>query len=88
MASIKNLKKDINYVLGDILDEVYIWQEEHPKEDQTEAESIIDDAINTFDNLIAKVNDQSVDNRKKHLNGVKDELMEKADGLIKRVNKL
>ena len=26
MASVKNLKKDINYVLGDIIEAVYIWE--------------------------------------------------------------
>jgi hypothetical protein len=26
MASVKNLKKEINYVLGDIVNIVYIWE--------------------------------------------------------------
>ena len=26
MASVKNLKKDINYVLGDIIEAVYVWE--------------------------------------------------------------
>lgn len=26
MANIRNLKKDINYVLGDIIEAVYIWE--------------------------------------------------------------
>ncbi|HEA30579.1 MAG TPA: hypothetical protein ENH91_11385 [Leeuwenhoekiella sp.] len=88
MASIKHLKKDINYVLGDIIDEVNAWQEEHPKEDQAKAEAIIDEAIATFDNLIEKVNDKSVENRKKHLNSIKNELEEKASALVKKVNTL
>lgn len=88
MASIKDLKKDINYVMGDIIDEVYVWQQENPKEDQTKAEAIIDEAIESFDTLIAKVNDKSAESRKKQLQGVKNELQEKADTLIKKVNEL
>ena len=34
MASIKNLKKDINYVLGDIIEECYTWELLHPKADK------------------------------------------------------
>jgi len=88
MASIKDLKKDINYVLGDIIDEVYVWQQENPKEDQAKAEAVIDEAIETFDTLIAKVNDKSAESRKKQLQEVKNELEEKADTLIKKVNAL
>ncbi len=88
MASVKNLKKDINYVLGDIMDEVYDWQQENPKEDQAKAEAIIDESIETFDTLIAKVNDKSAENRKKQLQDVKKELEEKGDALIKKVNEL
>ncbi len=88
MASIKDLKKDINYVMGDIIDEVYVWQQENPKEDQTKAEAIIDEAIESFDTLIAKVNDKSAESRKKQLQDVKNELQEKADTLIKKVNEL
>ena len=52
MASIRDLKKDINFVLGDIIDAVYIWEAINPKEDHTKSEAIIDDAIKTFDELI------------------------------------
>ncbi|MEH6408514.1 MAG: hypothetical protein V7767_14645 [Leeuwenhoekiella sp.] len=88
MASIRDLKKDVNYVLGDIIDAVYIWQAINPKEDQAKAEAIIDDAINTFDVLIAKVNDKSVEDRKANLNSVKVELEEKGRALINRINEL
>jgi len=88
MASIKDLKKDINYVLGDIIDEVYVWQQENPKADQTKAEEVIDEAIETFDTLIAKVNDKSAESRKKQLQDVKNELEKKGDALIKKVNAL
>lgn len=88
MASIRGLKRDINNVLGDIIDAVYIWEAIHPKEDHEKAEKIVDDTIDTFDELIAKVNDRSVDNRAKHLKGVNNELEERGRALIERVNAL
>ena len=44
MASIKNLKKDINYVLGDIIEECYTWEMLNPKADKKATEKIIDEA--------------------------------------------
>lgn len=88
MASIRDLKKDINYVLGDIIEAVYIWEYANPKTDRKKSNAIIDDAIATFDELIAKVNDRSVENRAAHLKSVGQELEEKGRALIERLNAL
>ena len=48
MASIKNLKKDINHVLGDIIGACYQWKQENVKEDFSKAQEIIDEAIDTL----------------------------------------
>lgn len=88
MASLRDLKRDINYVLGDIIEAVYIWEQENSSKGNAEAEAIIDEAITTFDSLIAKVNDKSVDNRKAHLKAVNTELEEKGRALVEKINKL
>jgi len=88
MANIRNLKKDINYVFGDIIEAVYIWELSHPKADSKKSEAIIDEAIAGFDELIAKVNDKSVDDRPKHLKGINKELESKGRELIEKINKL
>lgn len=83
MASIKNLKKDINYVLGDIIDEC-ILKAGDPKK----TEALIDETIATFDELIAKINAKDVENKKSHFKAVNAELEEKAMKLLDKVNKL
>lgn len=88
MASIKNLKQDINFVLGDIIEAALIHQAAHPKEDHTASEKVIEDAIETFDKLIARVNDKKVDNRRAHLQQVRKDLETEGRALIKRVNEL
>ena len=45
MASKRDLKKDINYVLGDIIEAVYIWELTNPGKDTKKSEAIIDEAI-------------------------------------------
>lgn len=88
MASIRDLKKDINFVLGDIIEAVYIVEGANNNQDSKEGAQIIDEAIETFDDLIAKVNQRDVENRKAHLNNVRAELEKKATGLVEKLNKL
>ncbi len=88
MASIKELKKDINNVLGDIIEAVYVVEASNGKQDSKEGSKIIDGAIATFDELITKVNDRQVENRKAHLKSVRQELEVKATKLVEEVNAL
>lgn len=88
MANIRDLKKDINYVLGDIIEAVYIVDAANNKQDSKEGAVIIDGAIETFDDLIAKVNKRDVDNRKAHLKAVRLELEKKSKELVEKLNKL
>lgn len=87
MASIKNLKKDINHVLGDVIGACYQWQQENSKGDTSKAQEIIDEAIDTFDNLIEKMH-QKTETKKAHFNAIQKELEEKANELLEKVNKL
>lgn len=88
MASVRDLKRDINYVLGDIIEAVYIWELTNPDKDTKKSEKIIDEAIETFDELIAKVNARDIDNKKKHFKGISNELEERGRKLIDKINAL
>lgn len=87
MANVRDLKKDINYVLGDIIEEVYVWEYENTDKDTKKSEAIIDEAIATFDELIAKVNANS-DNPKAHFKAIKQELEDKGNALLEKLKKL
>ncbi|AWG25414.1 hypothetical protein [Flavobacterium kingsejongi] len=88
MANIKNLKKDINYVLGDIIEAVYIWELTTTGKPTTESESLIDEAIGTFDALITKVNAKNVENKKTHFKQINTELEAAANQLVAKINNL
>lgn len=88
MASVKNLKKDINHTLGDIIEECYVWALLNPKEDTKKSEAIIDETIDVFDALIAKLHAKDVDNRKKHFKAINTELESKAVALVEKINSL
>lgn len=87
MASIKDLKKDINFVLGDIIEAVYLVDSSR-NEISKEGNEIIDSAIVIFDDLIVKVNKKGVANKKSHFKAIQAELEEKAKGLIEKLNGL
>ncbi|UOB16894.1 hypothetical protein [Abyssalbus ytuae] len=88
MASIRDLKKDINNAFGEIIEAVYVWELASGKKNSKEGNAIIDDAISAFDELITKINNRKVKDRSKHLISVNKEFEEKATALIERLNKL
>ena len=88
MANIRDLKKDINYVLGDIIEAVYVWEFSNPDKDTKGSEAVIDEAIDVFDDLIAKVNNKNIESRKTHLKAINQELEEKGRVLIEKINAL
>jgi hypothetical protein len=88
MANKRDLKKDINYVLGDIIEAVYVWELTNSQKPTKESEAIIDDAIATFDELIVRVNDRKVEDKKAHFKAINTDLETKGRALIERINKL
>ena len=86
MASIKNLKKDINYTLGDIIGVCDLIQLDPAKAGQ--AEAIIDETIDVFDALMAKVNAKNVENKKAHYKEISTSLEASAKDLVAKINSL
>tara|TARA_R100001369_G_scaffold92561_1_gene138361 strand:- start:21603 stop:21869 length:267 start_codon:yes stop_codon:yes gene_type:complete len=88
MASKRLLKRDVNYVMGDIIEAAYIHQLADPKQDPKKTEAIVDEAIVAFDELIAKINQKNVENKKQHFKGIEKDLETKANALVEKINKL
>ncbi len=88
MASIKNLKKDINNVLSEIIEECYICQLTNDDKISAKADKVIDEAIEVFDDLIVKLNLKNVDNKKKHFQSVITDLESKTAKLMTKLDKI
>jgi hypothetical protein len=88
MANVKNLKKDINYVLGDIIEAVYLFEIATTGKPTDETNALIDEAIASFDSLIGKVNAKNVENKKAHFKQINVELEQVANQLITKINGL
>jgi ATP adenylyltransferase/5',5'''-P-1,P-4-tetraphosphate phosphorylase II len=88
MGSVKNLKKDINFVLGDIIEAVYIYEMTTSGKPSDKSNAIIDEAITSFDGLITKVNAKKVENKKAHFKQINTELEQVANQLVEKINAL
>ena len=88
MGSVKNLKKDINFVLGDIIEAVYIYEMTTSGKPSDKTNAIIDEAIASFDGLITKVNAKKVENKKAHFKQINTELEQVANQLVEKINGL
>ena len=87
MASIKNLKKDLNYIFSDIIEECYVWQLENG-DDKDKAEVIIEGAISSFDALIEKINNKKVENKKAHYKSILSDLEANVNDLKSQIDSL
>jgi len=88
MANVRTLKKDINFVLGDIIEAVYIWEMSTTGKPTEASSAIIDEAIEKFDGLIVKINQKNVENKKSHFKQIYSELEESANQLVDKINAL
>jgi hypothetical protein len=88
MANVKNLKKDINFVLGDIIEAVYLFEMSTTGKPTEATNALIDEAIGTFDSLIAKVNAKNVENKKAHFKQINIDLEQAANQLVAKINEL
>ena len=86
MASIKKLKKDINYVLGDVI--TYVLDLASLKNKTAEGEAIVDETITVFDGLIERLYADDISETKKHFKTIKVDLHNKAAELIEKANNL
>lgn len=88
MASIKNLKKDINHTLGGLIEECYVWELVNPEADTTKSQAIIDETIGVFDELLDKVNAKNVENKKTHFKAISSDLENRATAIVDKINNL
>ncbi len=88
MASIKNLKKDVNNILADIIEDCLIWQLENPKADASDSEKIINDTIEIFDSIILRINKKDIADKKGHFRSIVTDLKESTLTQLDRVIKL
>ena len=89
MSSIKNLKKEINNSIGELIENIYAFEILNPDFDLKKSEKLIDESISLFDQLIVKVNNTDNSKAKLTFRNVRKELnneIQKINQKLKNLN--
>tara|TARA_B100000886_G_scaffold171560_1_gene117439 strand:+ start:1188 stop:1454 length:267 start_codon:yes stop_codon:yes gene_type:complete len=84
MPSIKLLKKDINNDIGDVIEEIYLWELSNPSGDLAKSEKLVEEAIEAFDKLIVMINAVKGDNKKAQFKEIQKERKKVMNFLLKK----
>lgn len=92
MASKRELKKDVDSLIFEVVSESYSFIDIYPKADHSKAEEIIEKAMNLQDETTMKINnvDKSLSPKetKKYFNELKTDFIQKIEALFKELDKL
>jgi hypothetical protein len=92
MASIRELKKDIDYLTFEVISDCFAYSGVHPDNQTDELSAIISDAVNFRNDLIARVNNpDGKDNPKivkAYYKAVEKDLVTGVDKLFDRLSSL
>ena len=84
MPSIKLLKKEINNDIGDLIEEIYLWELSNPNGELGQSEKLVEEALQAFDNLIVMINAVKGDNKKEQFKKIEKERKKGMDSLLKK----
>lgn len=92
MASKRELKKDVDYLIFELFSDCFAYKEVFPNDKVDEIAKIIDDAVDLRNDLIARINHpDGKDNRritKTYFQSVRKDLFEGVDKLFNRLSEL
>jgi len=88
MASLRRLKKDIDFLVEEVISDCCTFMYVYPDKKRDEAIQIIQDAVELRNKLYAQANHPQENPRKAYYKAVNKELLEGVDALFQRISKL
>ncbi len=89
--NLRDIKKDIEYVIGAFIDDCSLFSAINQKADDEALGGLLDEAVNLFNDLRDKVN-AKVEGKKgqkaAHYAGIRKELLEKTDAMYQKLSEL
>ena len=84
--NLRDIKKDIEYVLSAFVDDCYFLAACNPSISDEGLSNLLDEAVELFNDLKDKVNDSFEGSKKAYYNGLRKELLEKTDNLYTKLS--
>jgi hypothetical protein len=92
MSSVRELKKDIDYLIYEVISDCFVFSGLHPDNKSDELSEIISDAVEFRNDLIARVNNPDGKENPKIIRAyyktLKKDLLSGADKLFNRLSEL
>ena len=85
IMNLRVIKKDIEYFIGEFIDDCSLFVALNPGQDTDEIANIIDEAVDLYNNLKDKVNHPE-GSKKAFYNGVRKELFDGIDALCEKLS--
>lgn len=84
--NLRDIKKDIEYVLGAFLDDCALFATINPASDEDALDGLFDEAVDLYNSLKDKVNDKTDGSKKAQFSAIRKELVEKTDALYEKLS--
>jgi len=87
--SIKELKKEINYIYGEVIDEASYKQLVKPEIEDDKIDAIIDEAVSAYEDFTDKINvGKKSKDKKTYFKELEKEYTKNIDALVQKINAL
>lgn len=87
--NLRDIKKDIEFLVGDFVEDCLLFAMLHPEKDMSQVEALINEASDLADTLIDKVNHPDPEVRKRTwYNSIGAELLSSLDQLCEKLSAL
>ena len=84
--NLRDFKKDVEYIVGEFVDDCALFLCLNPNQDSEQIESIIEEAVDLYNEMKDKANEQVEGNKRVYFAGLRKEMVEKVDGLYERLS--
>ena len=86
--NLRNIKKDIEYVLGAFIDDCSVFATINSNASDEELGALLDEAVVLYNELNDKVNAKVEGSKKAYFTALRQETLAKTDGLYEKLSKL
>lgn len=84
--NLRVIKKDIEFFIGEFIDDCALFIAVNPNKDSEEVSKIIDEAVELYNTLKDKINNPADGPKKAYYNGIRKEMFEKIDALCEKLS--
>lgn len=88
MASIRIIKKDIDFLISEVVSDCWAFIYIHQDKKADEAVAVMNSAIELRNDLFERINKFDKADAKKHFKAINQDLLKSVDGLFVRISEL